>query len=243
MPSPWFFVSVLPDVGEAWPLSREEAKHALGARRLEAGDEVVLFDGRGGIAEGRIEGTRLRDGSVPVLVASRRSERWRGRAVHCATALPKGDRLATLVDMTAQLGVASLTPLRCERSVVGETANRAERIRRIQIEACKQARSAWLPELCEETTPGTLAAAHRGRLLVAQPRGARPREIAAELGDSCTDRDRSRADDPAHRDGGGGGGGVSSRAGGLTPISARPPRDRSAPAPFDPGSWCCAGPR
>jgi 16S rRNA (uracil1498-N3)-methyltransferase len=186
MPSPWFFVSVLPDVGEAWPLSREEAKHALGARRLEAGDEVVLFDGRGGIAEGRIEGTRLRDGSVPVLVASRRSERWRGRAVHCATALPKGDRLATLVDMTAQLGVASLTPLRCERSVVGETANRAERIRRIQIEACKQARSAWLPELCEETTPGTLAAAHRGRLLVAQPRGARPREIAAELGDSCT---------------------------------------------------------
>lgn len=183
---PWFFVSALPDVGDAWPLPREEAKHALGARRLEVGDEVVLFDGRGGIAEGRLEGTRLRDGSVPVRVGARRVEERRGRAVHCATALPKGDRLATLVDMTAQLGVASLTPLRCERSVVGETANRAERIRRIQVEACKQARSAWLPELGEETTPGALAAAHRGRLLVAHPGGVRPREIAAQLGDACT---------------------------------------------------------
>lgn len=186
MPSPWFYVSALPDVGDAWPLPREEAKHALGARRLEVGDEVVLFDGRGGIAEGCLEGTRLRDGSVPVRVAARRSVPRGGRAVHLATALPKGDRLATLVDMTAQLGVASLTPLRCERSVVGETASRAERIRRIQVEACKQARAAWLPDLGEETTPGALAAAHRGRLLVAHPGGARPREFAARLGDSCT---------------------------------------------------------
>jgi 16S rRNA (uracil1498-N3)-methyltransferase len=179
MTAPWFFVDALPAAGLAWMLSREEAKHATGSKRLAPGDAVVLFDGRGRIARALLGShagaERGRDGAMPVVVERletvERSDAA-GRRVHLASALPKGDRLATLVDMTTQLAVASFTPLRCERSVVAESEHRAERMRRIQIEACKQARCAWLPELRPEATPATIArVAPQGSLLVADPSG------------------------------------------------------------------------
>lgn len=157
MSAPWFHVDDLPGPGGSWPLSRDEAKHATGAKRLGPGDDVVLFDGSGRVAHGTLGGERGRDGSLPVLVHDVNVVERVGRRIHLACALPKGDRLSTMVDMTTQLGAASLTPLRCERSVVGETDARAERIRRIQVEACKQARCPWVPAFHHETDVPSLA--------------------------------------------------------------------------------------
>jgi 16S rRNA (uracil1498-N3)-methyltransferase len=178
--APWFFVEHLPPPGETWLLARDEAKHAMGAKRLEPGDAVVLFDGRGSVAEATLGGreARARDGSIPVTVQSVRIVPVEGRRVHLATALPKGDRLSTLVDMTTQLGVASMTPLRCERSVVGETDARADRIRRIQIEACKQARVARLPELRPERTVASFCEASDGAKVVLHPGGTPLAQLA-----------------------------------------------------------------
>lgn len=185
MNAPWFHVDTLPAPGGAWLLSRDEAKHATGSKRLGPGDEVVLFDGHGGVARGALGATRTRDGGIPVdVLASERRERS-GRRVHLACALPKGDRLSTLIDMTTQLGVASMTPLRCERSVVGETDARADRIRRIQIEACKQARCAWVPELRQEIDVPVLAK-RGGAMVVFHPDGAAPHEVSAALGEEIT---------------------------------------------------------
>ncbi|MDZ4830034.1 MAG: RsmE family RNA methyltransferase [Phycisphaerae bacterium] len=181
MSAPWFYVDALPPAATVWPLSRDEAKHATGSKRLEAGDAIVLFDGRGRVAEARLGGARGRDGSVDVDVTTNVDRAWTGTRVHLVCALPKGDRLSTLVDMTTQLGVASFAPLRCERSVVGETDARAERIRRVQIEACKQAHWAWLPDLRAETTPQAIAR-EGGTIVVAHAReGAAEGDAAATL--------------------------------------------------------------
>lgn len=181
MSAPWFHVDTLPAPGGAWMLPRDEARHATGAKRLGPGDEVLLFDGRGGVARGVLGSARTRDGGTPVDVLSSGTVERSGRRIHLACALPKGDRLSTLVDMTTQLGVASMTPLRCERSVVGETDARADRIRRIQIEACKQARCAWVPELRPEVDVASLAS-RGGAMVVFHPGGATPREVALSLG-------------------------------------------------------------
>jgi 16S rRNA (uracil1498-N3)-methyltransferase len=189
MAAPWFFVAELPAAGGAWRLSRDEARHALGSKRLAAGDPVVLFDGRGGVAEAALGAARDRDGSVPVEVRRVRRDLPSGRRVHLLTALPKGDRLATLVDMTAQLGVASVTPIRFERSVVGETLARSERMRRIQIEACKQSRCPWLPELREERALGELVAERWSAdrpLLVCDALGDPIASLGARLGNEVT---------------------------------------------------------
>ncbi len=53
--------------------------------------------------------------------------------------------------MATQLGLASFTPLLCERSVV-KSAN-SERLQRICLEACKQSRRAHLPALHDVATP------------------------------------------------------------------------------------------
>jgi 16S rRNA (uracil1498-N3)-methyltransferase len=184
MAAPWFFVPGLPSVGGAWLLPSDEARHATGAKRLSSGDAVVLFDGNGRIAEATLDAARGREG-LTVLVHRVDSRSRPGRRIHLACALPKGDRLATLIDMTTQLGIVSFTPLRCERSVVAETEARADRIRRIQIESCKQARWPWLPELRDETTPAAIAS-RGGQIFVAHPGGEEPDRLEASLADELS---------------------------------------------------------
>lgn len=182
--SPWFHVDHLPSPGGTWLLSRDEAKHATGSKRLGAGDSVILFDGKGGVVEAVLGDERTRDGALVVRVVGTVEASWQGRRIRLACALPKGDRLSTLVDMTTQLGVAGFAPLRCERSVVSETDARTDRIRRIQVESCKQARWPWVPELETETTPQSLArrCADDGiALVVAHPGGEPAATIRAAL--------------------------------------------------------------
>ena len=79
-------------------------------------------------------------------------------ALHVATAVPKGDRLGTLLDGLGQLAVQSVTPLDCERSVTPADRLSGERPVRILAEAMKQSRGAWLPEVRHPATPEDFAA-------------------------------------------------------------------------------------
>ena len=157
---PWAWCPNLGAGGRELELSAEESRHLAGSRRLRAGDSVVLFDGCGGLAGASVL-TAPKRGAVQVLAAAAQRSARRGPEVHLAFALPKGGRLSTLLDMVAQLGVASLRPLNCERSISRWKANKEERSQRLLIESCKQSRQAHLPELLPESSP--LEAAQWGR--------------------------------------------------------------------------------
>lgn len=170
---PWAWC---PDLGvgdRALELSVEESRHLAGARRLREGDSLVLFDGCGGVAAASVL-TAPKRGAVQVTAAE--VQRWErgGPEVHLAFALPKGGRLSTLLDMVAQLGVASLRPLNCERSISRWKESKGERSQRLLIEACKQSRQAYLPALLPESSPleALQWARERGlRVLLAHPGG------------------------------------------------------------------------
>lgn len=173
MATPWFLVESVPEPGGSVLLDREEARHALGSRRLEAGDAVTLFDGRGRIGQATIE-NRTRDGSVPVRVGSAETLDRPTPIIHLRSALPKGDRQSDLFDMAAQLGVASVGPLKCRRSVATDPGGRDDRRRRILSEACKQARWPWIPDLSPEADLGTTLASARAAglsIAIAHPVG------------------------------------------------------------------------
>jgi 16S rRNA (uracil1498-N3)-methyltransferase len=117
-----FFVANLPPrEGESAALPPGEAHHAIHVLRLKAGAEVELFDGRGR----RAEGVLLRAGRSEAVTEVRRLLPSRPRPqpqVHLGFAVPKGKRLDWLLEKATELGAASLTPVRFERSVAGPAA-------------------------------------------------------------------------------------------------------------------------
>lgn len=182
MPIPWFHVQTLPEPGDAVSLDKQEAKHASGPRRLGPGDEVVVFDGHGLRAPGRIAGRDDR-GDLEVEVGRHEKETADSPRIELAASLPKGDRLSTMLDMATQLGIVSFTPLKCDFSVVTLERKRQDptlRWNRIMLEACKQSRRASLPAIQEQATPAGVierATAEGATIVVGDAAGTSPVEV------------------------------------------------------------------
>jgi 16S rRNA (uracil1498-N3)-methyltransferase len=148
MSSLWLHQSAIPGAGDRIEIPRDEAKHAFGARRLGPGAMVTLFDGQGTVAEARLTDERTRGGDVIVEVVVSSGAPPLSPEVTVAFAVPKGDRLSTLLDGCTQAGASRLIPIECARSVVdADKLDRGERWQRILAEACKVAKRAWMPEL------------------------------------------------------------------------------------------------
>lgn len=133
-------------------LSEQESRHARLARRLSAGDEIVVFDGRGHEATGTIVAASR--GSVEIAV---NEVVVRGRPapeLTLAVAMPKGPRQDVLIEKCTELGVAAIQPLIAERSVAEVSDHKRDKWRRTTIEAAKQSGQCWLPEL---PAPASLA--------------------------------------------------------------------------------------
>lgn len=147
---PCFYCPDLPAEGETQRLAEEEARHAGASRRIRVGDTIGLIDGRGTRASGKVESVAR--GSLVFTVQERRRLPPPSPSVVIASAVPKGERFRTLIDMLTQIGVAAFVPLHCERSTVKPRRASLERWRRIAIEACKQSRNPFLPEIGEPAT-------------------------------------------------------------------------------------------
>jgi len=112
-----FYVPDLTEGAEV-ALPPTEAHHAAHVLRLAPGAAVELFDGCGRAASARI--STVRRGDVTARVENVRGPVARpGPAVCLAFAVPKGSRLDWLIEKATELGVATLQPVRFERSVAG----------------------------------------------------------------------------------------------------------------------------
>lgn len=169
---PWFYAPSL-DTGLV-RLDDEESHHLGDVRRIRIGDSVVLFDGRGRVAEARLH-TLERRGGATLEVASIRHHEAPQPALRLACAVPKGDRSATLLEMATQLGVQTIVPLVCERSVSRFEERHRPRWTRIVLDAAKQSRRPHLPRIDAEAPAADVcrsAVAAGERCWIADPRGA-----------------------------------------------------------------------
>jgi 16S rRNA (uracil1498-N3)-methyltransferase len=132
-------------------LSMSESHHAMHVLRLTVGAEVELFDGLGRKVAGRI--AQARHGIVRVELIGAAVVQPRPRPeIHLAFATPKGKRLDWLLEKATELGAASLTAVRFERSVAGAESlseNARERWMGHCIAAAKQCGLDFLPEIHE----------------------------------------------------------------------------------------------
>jgi 16S rRNA (uracil1498-N3)-methyltransferase len=127
-------------------LSADESHHAATALRAREGDEVVLFDGAGREAAGRI--TRITRHTVHVEVGEIESFPFElSRRITLAVAPPKTQRQHYMIEKCTELGVAAIWPVLTERGVTRPTAAALDKWRRRAIEAAKQAQRHWLPAI------------------------------------------------------------------------------------------------
>ena len=114
-----------------------DAHHIANVNRMTVGDELTLFDGSGGEFVATIDSTAKK--SVSLTVTARLAVcRESVIELILAVALPKGDRQKILIEKLVELGVASVIPLTCSRSVAQLKSKSMLRLSRWVIEASKQ---------------------------------------------------------------------------------------------------------
>ncbi|HVC74797.1 MAG TPA: 16S rRNA (uracil(1498)-N(3))-methyltransferase [Mycobacteriales bacterium] len=147
---PVFLVDALPD-GASTVLDGAEGHHAATVRRLRPGEELVLSDGAGGVADCVVAGP-VEGGLQLAVTAVRRLVPPDPRFV-LVQALAKGDRGELAVELAVELGVDEVVPWAASRSVVrwdGARGQRTvERWRSTARAAAKQSRRVWLPSVAE----------------------------------------------------------------------------------------------
>ena len=100
--------------------------------RLQPGDGITLFHGGQSAADpgGEFDATVVKMGrsDVRVLVGAHHAiEREAPRAVHLLAGITANERMDWLVEKATELGVASITPLVAERSVLKLKGERADK--------------------------------------------------------------------------------------------------------------------
>lgn len=138
--------------GDTITLDGTGLTHAVRVLRLRAGAELVLFDGRGGEYAAVLERAERRSATVRI---ERHSPVERESPLHVTLVqgLSRGERMDYTLQKAAELGVAAIRPVLCERSApsgdAGRLHKRWQHWRGVLIGACEQCGRNTPPELAE----------------------------------------------------------------------------------------------
>ncbi len=131
-------------------LSEDGANHIGRVLRMQAGQELVLFDGRGGQYPATIQAVGKKQVTVqlaeldPVEVES-------PLAIHFGQVISRGDKMEFTIQKSVELGVTVITPLfseRCGVKLSGERLDKKlEQWQKIAISACEQCGRNRIPEI------------------------------------------------------------------------------------------------
>jgi 16S rRNA (uracil1498-N3)-methyltransferase len=188
--SPRFYADAALVTGASISLPEQTARHVQ-VLRLQPGERIVLFNGRGE-REAEFEATVERMGRSEVDVAigaCTSTAREAARAIHLVVGMPANDRMDWLVEKATELGAASIQPVMSERSVLRLKAERADKKlahwRGIAIASSEQCGRNRVPMIHEVATLAdwlkkSAAAVDAGtRLLLSLQQGTRPLGQAA----------------------------------------------------------------
>lgn len=124
---PRFYCPCPLSTGQLLDLPAGAARHVQ-VLRLQPGGVITLFNGEGGEYQATV--TRMGRSDVQVQVdAHDPVEREATRAIHLLAGITANERMDWLVEKATELGVASITPITAERSVLKLKGERADKKR------------------------------------------------------------------------------------------------------------------
>jgi len=149
---PRFYIDAPLRAGSSCALPEEAAHHALHVLRLRDGDEVTLFNGRGGEYAARIGSVQRSRISVDLL-EHRAVEREAPLQMVLVQGVSSGERMDFTIRKAVELGVAAVRPVLAAASVArpkGErAAARREHWQKVAISACEQCGRNRIPQVHE----------------------------------------------------------------------------------------------
>ncbi|GMR23274.1 MAG: 16S rRNA (uracil(1498)-N(3))-methyltransferase [Acidobacteriota bacterium] len=158
-------------------LTDDQAHHLTHVLRLNEGDAVTLFDGKGHAARATI--SRIDSDIVALEVGDPLPANESPLSLTLAVAVPKGDTMPLIVQKLTELGVATIQPLLTDNGEINGEAicKRIERWQRVSLEAAKQCGRSQLPFI---ETPRPFEALARPDAVVLTP-GAPPLDSSEKL--------------------------------------------------------------
>jgi len=136
-----FYTDAALHAGGTASLPEDAAHHAVHVLRLREGEEVTLFNGRGGEYAARIASIERLRVTLDVL-AHRALERESPLAVTLVQGVSSSEKMDFTVQKATELGVAALQPVIAARSagrIAGErAAQKRAHWQRVAIAACEQ---------------------------------------------------------------------------------------------------------
>jgi 16S rRNA (uracil1498-N3)-methyltransferase len=130
-------------------LRGSEAHHAHNVLRMQAGDKLVIFNGKGRELTAEIASVADHEIRLRKLHESE-TTRLRCRIV-LGQAIPKGKNMELIVQKAVEIGAAEIAPIVSDRTIVhldSENASQKQaKWQQIAIEAAKQCGQNWLPRV------------------------------------------------------------------------------------------------
>lgn len=131
-------------------LEESSSHHLSKVLRMQAGRELILFNGNGGEFSATI--VEVTKKQVIVNVAEHREDnRESPLTLELAIGISRGERFEWVLQKATELGVTQITPLISERTEVKVNGDRQEKImerwQQILIGACEQSQRNVLPQL------------------------------------------------------------------------------------------------
>lgn len=131
--------------GEVAVLSSEESHHLTRVLRVQEGQEITLFDGRGGVAEAVIETVSK------TALEARISKKWTvpkpSVEIELIQAVPRPDRWDLVLQKAVELGATSIQPVLSQHTEFRPNPKKQDRWSKIVLNAAQQCEVRWLPEL------------------------------------------------------------------------------------------------
>jgi len=130
-------------------LRGSEAHHARNVLRMQAGDKLVLFNGKG--RELTAEITNVGDDEIRLQKLHESETAPLGCRIVLGQAIPKGRNMDLIVQKAVEIGAAEIAPIISDRTIVqidSENASQKQtKWQQIAIEAAKQCGQNWLPRV------------------------------------------------------------------------------------------------
>ena len=140
------------EIGKVLTLIQDSSKHLVNVLRKKEGSLIELFDGKGSSCTAEIISSQKKRVKVKLVEEAVFQDR-KGIKISLGQSLIKTEPFSFSIQKATELGVASMSPLYTERTVIklkpNSTKSRKLRWQSIATHACQQCGENWLPEINE----------------------------------------------------------------------------------------------